>query len=418
MKSILVMGGKKLYGEVTIQGSKNTALPILAATLLIDGVCKIENCPHLMDVDNMLVLMRNLGCRVLVQDRDIYVDSRELGRKKLEGAQVSGMRSSITLLGALLGRMGYASIGYPGGCVIGERPIDLHQSVLEKMDVHFEKNETGLIATTSGLYGNDISFYFPSVGATENVILAAVLAEGKTVIYGAAKEPEIIYLCDFLCKAGAEICGAGTDCITITGVKRLYDANYRIPPDRIVAGTYFMCVMATGGSVLFHRAPMQEMKALTDVLLQMGGEIVETLEGVVVRREQPLKPVHIKTEVYPGFPTDLQSMMLVLLTQGTGTGSVEETIFENRFRIVPQLEKMGADIILSQNKAKVAAYPLLLGTTICAQELRGNAALVMAGLVAQGETLIENCEYVQRGYEDICRDIRLMGGDLKWINIE
>ena len=159
MKSILVMGGKKLYGEVTIQGSKNTALPILAATLLIDGVCKIENCPHLMDVDNMLVLMRNLGCRVLVQDRDIYVDSRELGRKKLEGAQVSGMRSSITLLGALLGRMGYASIGYPGGCVIGERPIDLHQSALEKMDVHFEKNETGLIATTSGLYGNDISFY-------------------------------------------------------------------------------------------------------------------------------------------------------------------------------------------------------------------------------------------------------------------
>ena len=412
MSIIHVVGGKKLEGSVTVQGSKNATLPILAAVLLTKGIQVFENCPQISDVEEMLEILRELGCTVWNETDKLYICTPEKIHGKIDKKHIISMRSSIILLGVLLGETGTVCIEYPGGCVIGERPIDLHMKGLQKLGCKFESDKQFLCATVDKIKGANIFLDFPSVGATENLILAAVKAQGETKIYGAAKEPEIVHLCDFLIKCGANIKGAGTACITIKGVSKLHTCKYKMPSDRIVAGTYLMCALATGGQIFLKNAPIYEMDSVLSVLRKMGAFIQVKKEGILVRSEKPLLAQNIKTGVYPGFPTDLQSPFLVLLSCAKGEGRIKETLYENRFHIVNELTKMNSTVWINGNEAVVLGPEKLIGGCVVAKELRGNAALVMAGLVAEGETQIQNCSYIKRGYENICRDLRSLGAIL------
>lgn len=427
MESIYVHGGISLQGQVGIQGSKNAVLPILAATLLTDGISVLENCPKLTDVENMQTLLRGLGCMVTWDKDKLKVDTTgvngicmcESTAKSAISSMVSGvcheavrgMRSSVFLLGAMLGRMGEALLEYPGGCVIGKRPIDLHLQALKQMNVEFEEKSYGIYASTTGLKGAEINLSMPSVGATENVILAAVLAEGTTVVCGAAREPEITALCQFLSMCGADIAGAGTDMLVIKGVKTLHGTAFFVPGDRIVAGTYLCACLAASGEVLLKNAPVDEMAQVISLAREMGASCQKTESGLYVQRYESLKAVpKIVTAPYPGFPTDMQSQFLVVSALAKGKCLVEETIFENRFHIVPDLQTMGANIkMLDAGHLLVEGVEELHGFTVEAKELRGGAALVIAGAAAKGETVVDNCHYIARGYENICRDLRELG---------
>lgn len=409
MDTICVVGGKKLEGSICLQGSKNAALPILAAAILVDGVSVLENCPQITDVCEMLEILRGLGCDVWWEKGLLYIQTPSVLKTQIAREHIISMRSSVMLLGVLLSKTGNVSMEYPGGCVIGERPIDMHISGLSQMGCIFENDSTMLSARVGLLHGADIRLPFPSVGATENIILAAVKAKGTTRISGAAKEPEIKYLCEFLNRCGAKIKGIGTECLHIEGVSKLYAGRYKIPTDRIVAGTYLMSALMTKGSVLIKNAPVCEMSCVLHNLSRMGARIRHNENEIFIAYERPLRTLDVETEVYPGFPTDLQSPMLVLLSQAEGKGTIKETIYENRFRIVSELEKMGAKIVIRNNVAQVMGPVKLHGATVEARELRGNAALLMAGLAAEGKTTVYGCKYVKRGYEDICRDLRSLG---------
>lgn len=413
MDSIHMYGGNFLRGDVKIQGSKNAVLPIMAAALLIKGTCVIENCPRIADVYLMQNLLQELGCSVTWSENTVTIDASNVIDNAMSGESVSSMRSSVMLLGAMLGRIGEVFMAYPGGCVIGKRPIDLHLSALKEMGVEIMEQEHFFTAKVSRLKAMDYTLPFPSVGATENIILAAVLAEGTTTIRGAAKEPEITALCEFLRAAGADIEGAGEQTVVIKGVKELREARYRVPGDRIVAGTYLIAALAAGGSIFLEKAPAEHMKALLKPAVQMGGTITINEGGVgidVIRRLEAIP--YLKTEVYDGFPTDLQSPIMAAMAVAHGDSVLEETIFENRFRIVDELRKMGADIRTEKNKAYISGIERLKGAVVEAEELRGGAALVVAGLEAEGETVIKNRHFIERGYEDICRDLRNLGADI------
>lgn len=409
MNTICVVGGNKLEGSIYLQGSKNAALPILAASLLTEGVSVLENCPLIADVNEMLEILRDLGCRVWREKEHLYIKTPAVLGTHIDKKHIISMRSSIILLGVLLGKNKAVTMEYPGGCIIGERPIDMHIMGLSKMGCEFENSSTLLCARVKQMHGANIELKFPSVGATENIILAAVKAKGITTIKGAAKEPDIVHLCEYLNLCGAKIEGAGTDCIHIEGVSELYACKYRIPADRIVAGTYLMSALVTKGSILLKNAPVCEMGSILHILQKMGAVIRCREKEVYISYERPLRAMDLETKVYPGFPTDLQSPMLVLLSQAEGVGSIKENIYENRFRIVSELEKMGAKILLKDNKATIYGPRSLKGAVVEAKELRGNAALIIAGLVAEGETTVCDCRYVKRGYEDICRDLRSLG---------
>ncbi len=427
MESIYVHGGISLQGQVGIQGSKNAVLPILAATLLTEGISVLENCPRLTDVEHMQTLLKELGC-VATWDKDkLKVDTTGVNRicmcestaKTVINGMVSGtcrdavkgMRSSVFLLGAMLGRMGEALLEYPGGCVIGKRPIDLHIQALKQMNVEFEEKSYGIYATTKGLKGATVALSIPSVGATENLILAAVKAQGTTVVLGAAREPEIVSLCRYLNLCGADISGAGSSKIVINGVKELHGSFFAIPGDRIVAGTYLCACLAASGEVLLKNAPVSEMEQVILLAGKMGANCQETDHGLYVQRYGPLKAVpKIVTKPYPGFPTDMQSPFLVVAALADGDCLIEETIFENRFHIVPELQAMGADIrIADATHLMVHGVEELHGYTVEAKELRGGAALVVAAAAAKTETLVDGCRYIARGYENICRDLRELG---------
>ena len=387
MDTIHIRGGNALFGETKVQGSKNAVLPILAAALLIEDVCVLENCPRISDVHHMLMLLQEIGCRVVRADRTITVDARNVSADTMSGENVTGMRSSIMLLGAMLGRVGEITMAYPGGCVIGERPIDIHLSALSKMGVKVYEQEGCFTARAHTLEGTVIRLPISSVGVTENVLLAAVRAKGVTVLQNAAKEPEIVALCEFLRGAGAVIEGIGGSVLIIQGGHKLHGIRYRVPADRIVAGTYLMGVLGTGGEINISR---------------------DGLSVMADRKREPLP--YVKTEVYPGFPTDMQSLLMAVMTTALGVSVIEETVFENRFRVVEQLRKMGADIVLKgKQKAVVTGVDSLLGCEVTADELRGGAALVIAGCMAEGETVVKNCHFIERGYEDICRDFRNLG---------
>lgn len=409
MNMICVVGGKKLEGSIYLQGSKNAVLPIMAATLLTEGITILENCPRIADVFQMQEILLGMGCKVWWEEKDLYILPPGRITPCVDRKHIVSMRSSVVLLGILLSETGSVTMDYPGGCVIGERPIDMHIFGLSKMGCVFENDDTKLRAKSEKMHGEDIVLKFPSVGATENLILAAVKTRGITKIRGGAREPEIIYLCQYLRKCGALIKGEGTDCISIEGVLKLHGCRYRIPADRIVAGTYLMSALITGGYISLKNAPVWELKTVTESLKKMGANIQSDGGEVTLFCKKPFESIHVTTDVYPGFPTDLQSGMLVLLTVAKGTGSVTETIYENRFRIVDELKKMGADITLKGGSAIVKGRKRLQGAVVEAKELRGNAALIMAGLAAEGKTEVLGSSFVKRGYEDICRDLKSLG---------
>lgn len=411
MDSIHIKGGVALQGKVRIQGSKNAALPILAATLLTKEISYIRNCPRIADVYLMISLLGSLGCNVSWEDGGIRVDAGNVCEGEMPAEAITGMRSSLCLLGAMLGRCGEIVMEYPGGCIIGERPIDIHLAALAQMGVEFKEEQGRLYAKASGLHGADIELPLASVGATENILLAAVAARGDTVIEGAAREPEITALCEYLECCGALIEGIGTSKLTVHGGVPLHGGDFRIPSDRIVAGTYLFGCIATGGTVLLEDAPAEQMEAAVQLAEQMGSKCDYTQEGIYIQSpKRPILPQCVRTVPYPGFPTDLQSMALAVMTVGEGECLIEETIFENRFRVVEPLRNMGADIEeIDSKRVLVRGVDRLIGQNVEARELRGGAALVLAGLVAEGRTKVTGCSYIYRGYENICRDLRELG---------
>ncbi len=411
MDSIHVQGGVSLRGKVRIQGSKNAVLPILAATLLTKETSCITNCPKITDVHCMVSLLRSLGATVCWEQNGIRVNTRNVCPGEMLAEAVKGMRSSLCLLGALIGRCGEVTMEYPGGCMIGERPIDLHIHSLQRMGVDFREEQGMLYATARRLHGADIHLPIASVGATENIILAAVAAEGDTRIIGAAKEPEVVALCQYLQKCGARIDGIGTETLTIRGGRALYGADYRVPEDRIVAGTYLFGAIATGGCVFLENAPADQMEAVLKVARAMGTQCDVTARGIYVQAGECLKAVPmIQTQPYPGFPTDLQSMALVAHMVASGTCRIEENLFENRFRVVEYLNKMGAHIrLISPKCVEIEGVEQIYGAPLEARDLRGGAALILAALAAEGESVITGCSYIYRGYENICKDLRELG---------
>ncbi len=412
MDSISVYGGVHLRGRVKIQGSKNAALPILAATLLTKGENVIYNCPRISDVFAMQQLLKSLGCTVSMYCDRMTINTLNVCKNCLPTDAVKGMRSSLCMLGALLSRNGELCMEYPGGCVIGARPIDLHLQALAAMGARFEEQGEMIYAKVeAGFHGADINFPKVSVGATENVILAAVLAEGVTVIHGAAREPEVEALCNYLICCGAQIAGVGTDTIVVHGVKELKGTYFRVPEDRIVAGTYLFATIAAGGSVWLEGAPCGHMEATLQVAEAMGGICQTFEEGLFVQACGEVKQVgYIKTDIYPGFPTDLQSVALQAVVKAPGECMIEESIFENRFHVVEPLKEMGADIEVTDAKHLLVRGPVhLRGCFVEAKELRGGAALAAAGLAAEGITTISGYKYIMRGYENICRDLRELG---------
>lgn len=412
MKAVEVIGGYPLNGEIKIQGSKNGILPVLAASVLQKGVCILHNCPDIRDVRETLAILRELGAACEMKKHTITIDTTGIQTKVIPKEKTEKMRSSLLFLGALLGRFGEGVLGKAGGCNIGRRPIDMHMEAFQKMGILMEEQED-FIAAKGRLKGVDITLRLPSVGATENIMIAAALAEGVTIIYNAAQEPEIVELAGFLKKMGAEIYGEGSPAIIISGVKELHGIEYSIMPDRIVAGTYLLGAVATRGKVRLHQVEHEHLGAVKVILKQMGAVIRETPDGIYVNGETAGKAVEkVKTEPYPGFPTDLQSVLLSTLAVAKGESCLYENIFENRYRTVTELRKMGADISIEDNKLKVRGVDSLYGCDVEGQELRGFAALVIAGLAAEGRTRIENKGYVERGYENIVRDLLALGAKI------
>lgn len=414
MDIIHVQGGSPLCGELKIQGSKNAVLPILAATLLIEGCCYIKNCPRISDVECMCGLLENMGCLVRWKKDGIEIDASQIKENTLPEQGVVSMRSSIILLGPLLARCREASLHYPGGCVIGERPVDMHLYVLQRLGAEFTVEEEHIKGQVREMEGTIVYLPFPSVGATENGILAGVLAKGTTTLYNCAKEPEIQELCRFLNCAGAKIEGIGTDCLIINGVEKLQPVSFKVCSDRIVAGTYLFSVAAATGKAFFYDAPQKDMGCVIAIAGMMGCRIRPYKEGIEVRQPDRPKAVSgIKTAVYPGFPTDLQSVLMASLSVSRGEGVIEETIFSDRFHIVKELVRMGADIRTDGNYAFIKGRERLHGASVLAEDLRGGAALILAGVCAMGDTFVGNTHFIERGYEDICRDYSLLGAHVK-----
>ena len=414
MDAIRIYGAKCLDGQTTIQGSKNASLPILAATLLINGTCEIENCPDISDVYHMQRLLESLGCKVVREGPLVRINTEGLSECDMPADSVGVMRSSIMLLGALLARTGSVSMEYPGGCVIGARPIDLHLQSLHEMGVVIEQKEEGFSAQAARLRGTVFHLPFVSVGVTENLLLAAALAEGVTVIEPAAREPEIQALCDFLNKAGARIEGKGSERLIVHGVKKLSPVRFRVPSDRIVAGTYMCACMCTGGEIFLKDAPVQDMESVITCARQMGAAVDYAADGIqVTGRAYESMADLLRTGCYPEFPTDMQSPFMVVMAVSGRSGRIEETVFENRFRIVPELIKMGADISVRGNTAYINGNRKLHGAIVQAEELRGGAALVVAALAADGTSIITNRHYIDRGYEDIVFRLRELGAEIE-----
>jgi len=414
LASFEICGGRSLQGDIKIQGSKNAVLPILAATVLNKGITKLYNCPEILDVYNMIKILESIGCIIEVDGNTVTVDATDTISGVVSLDYVASIRSSIILLGAILGRIHSVEIPYPGGCVIGERPIDMHLKALEQMNVSISEADGIIRCETKALLGGTINLPYPSVGATENIILAAILAKGSTEISNAAKEPEIVDLCLCLNEMGANIHGMGTAHIVVNGVKRLQDAGYTIMPDRIVAGTYLAAAAATYGNIQIYDVWEHDIKSILEVFAHMGCGIVIRGKRIRLIAPQILLPVEsIRTRPFPGFPTDMQSQLLACLCIARGQSTIYEDIFEDRFKAVEELEKMGANILLNKNKAIINGVSKLRGATVKAKELRGGAALVIAGLMAEGDAKIENSIYVERGYQDICGDLSQLGACIR-----
>ncbi|MGN0686637.1 MAG: UDP-N-acetylglucosamine 1-carboxyvinyltransferase [Oscillospiraceae bacterium] len=413
---LVISGGRKLEGELAVQGAKNSVLVLLAAAALVSGECILHNCPQLTDVDAACRILGGLGCRCVRSGDTICVDASSAAGYEIPENLMREMRSSIMFLGAILGRTGRCRLSFPGGCELGARPIDLHISALRQMGAEITEQH-GFIEcyAPTGLSGARITLSFPSVGATENIMLAAAAAKGFTEIHNAAREPEICDLAAFLNKCGAKISGAGGSVICIEGVSRLSAAEYSVMPDRIVAGTYLCCAAAAGGELILSRCRTEDMTAFLSVLESMGCRVYSYGEGkLYFSRQRRLKaPPIIRTMPYPGFPTDIQAPIMAAACVAEGTSVFVETIFDNRYRHVPELVRLGASIKTEGRVAVVEGVKALSGAKVFASELRGGAALVTAALAAEGVSEISGISYIDRGYENIEKALRSVGADIK-----
>lgn len=413
MSRIMIEGGRRLCGELKVQGSKNATLPILAATILVAGETVLQDCPDISDVRETLYLMQQLGCKMLMEGDTIRIDASELISEDVTDKTATNSRTAVMLMGALIGRRKKATICYPGGCCIGCRPINLHLSALRSMGVVVLESSECIRCEVNRLVSTEISFPTVSVGATESVILASVLSDGVVRVRNAACEPEVCCLCDFLRKCGAKIYGDGSRNITISGVKQLYPCNYVIPADRIVCGTYLFATAATAGEVKLFGCSADELKAVISVLNEVGCKTFCEDKIIKLLAPKRLRAVpYIQTEVFPGFPTDMQSQLCSMLSQATGTSIVRETIFEGRFHVVSELRKMRANIEVSDDILIIEGTEKLRGCNVVARELRGSAALVIAGLASEGTTILDTDRYLKRGYENIVADLRQLGADI------
>ena len=409
----MIYGGERLEGELHIGGSKNAILPIIAATILTRNITYLNHCPKILDVEIMIEILKQLGCKVEWEQDNLIINTSTLQNCDMNEELVKKMRSSIILLGALIGRCGEAHIHQPGGCQLGKRPIDLHLAALRKMGICITEQHEMITCKSSHLQGAEIYLALPSVGATENIILAGVCAEGSTIIYNAAKEPEIVDLQDFLVACGAKIEGAGSDVIKIQGVKELKGVSYRVIPDRIVAGTYLVAGAITRGNIRLLDVKIEHLRTIIDKLSEVGCNIHEEENSVTLQAPTHLLGTKIVTEPYPGYPTDMQSQMLALLCTCDTTSMIKENLFDARFKPAQELKRMGADILIYDNCAYINRTFKLVGTYVRAMDLRGGAALVLAGLAAEGCTIVDHIHHIKRGYEDIAFDLSKLGAHIQ-----
>ncbi|MFM1651222.1 UDP-N-acetylglucosamine 1-carboxyvinyltransferase [Brevibacillus sp. B_LB10_24] len=419
MEKIVVRGGKVLTGTVKVSGAKNAVLPIIAASILAEeGVCVIHDVPGLDDVHTICELLRTLQIDITYDSETLTIDATKLEGIEASYELVRKMRASFLVMGPLLARSGKARIALPGGCAIGTRPIDQHLKGFEAMGAKIDIGQGFIEASVAGrLKGAKIYLDIASVGATENIMMAAALAEGTTVIENAAEEPEIVDLANFLNGMGAKIRGAGTGSIRIEGVEKLRGCTHAVIPDRIEAGTFMVAAAITGGDVFVENAICDHLKSITAKLREMGVEVDEMENGVRVRRKGPLKAVDVKTLPYPGFPTDMQSQMMALLLASEGTSIVTETVFENRFMHVEEFRRMSANIKIEGRSAIVEGGVKLTGCRVCATDLRAGAALVLAGLIANGETEITGLHHLDRGYIDFTEKFQGLGAAIKRVSM-
>ncbi|MDR6292862.1 UDP-N-acetylglucosamine 1-carboxyvinyltransferase [Inquilinus ginsengisoli] len=427
MDKIRIRGGRPLQGRLAISGAKNAALPLMAAALLSDETLTLTNLPHLADISTLATLLAQHGVEIALnggaadgaQGRVIELTARRIRSTTAPYDLVRKMRASVLVLGPLVAREGHAKVSLPGGCAIGTRPVDLHIMGLEQLGAEIEVTEGYINARApNGLQGARIVFPKVSVGATENLMMAASLARGETVLVNAAREPEIVDLAACLNAMGASIEGAGTDTIRIQGRDRLHRATHRIVADRIETGTYVMAAAATGGEVELVGTSLHLIEAAADVLRGAGVEFEPTVDGFKVRRTGDLVGVDVMTEPYPGFPTDLQAQMMGLMTMAKGASMITETIFENRFMHVPELVRMGANVTIHGASALVRGVPRLTGAPVMATDLRASVSLVIAGLVAQGETLLNRVYHLDRGYERLEEKLAACGADVTRIKAD
>ena len=413
MAKIVVSKSNPLKGNVKIDGAKNAVLPIITATLLAKGKSTLRGVPNLRDVHVISDLLRHLGAKVEYKDDVLTVDASNITTCEAPYELVRKMRASFLVMGPLLARFNNTKISMPGGCAIGTRPIDLHLKGFKCLGADVDMDHGFVEARTEKLVGAKLYLDFPSVGATENIMMAASLAEGTTIIENAAEEPEIVDLANFLNEMGANIKGAGTDTIKITGVKELHGAEHNVIPDRIEAATYMVAAAMTKGDITIENVIMEHLKPVTAKLKEAGCEIIEMENAVRVIGPEVLKPIDIKTLPHPGFPTDVQAQFMAMLTVANGSGVVIETVFENRFMHVAEFNRMGANIKIEGRSAIVNGVKQLHGASVNATDLRAGAALILCGLIAEEETQIGEIYHIQRGYVDIDKKISALGGNIK-----
>lgn len=416
MDKIQINGGKKLRGEVFISGAKNAALPLIASSILVKGKTTFTNVPKLMDINSIRLLLEDLGASCSFEDNILTVDGAGIHKIEAEYELVRKMRASILVLGPLVARFGHAKVSMPGGCAIGARPVNMHLSGLEALGAKIRIDHGYIEATADRLIGNEIYFDIPTVTGTENLMMAASLAKGTSVLRNAAREPEILCLAEALNKMGAKISGAGTTIITIEGVEKLHSAQVAVIPDRIETGTFMVAAAATQGDVLIKGCIPDHIGGLISKL-KAAGAVVETGENQIrVKGSDSIKSIDIKTLPYPGFPTDMQAQFMALMTIAKGTSIIHESIFENRFIHANELLRMGADISISNgNYAMVRGVEKLQAAPVMASDLRASASLVIAGLIAEGTTLISRVYHMDRGYEAIEKKFSSLGADIQRI---
>lgn len=413
MAQYIIEGGNKLEGAVNASGSKNASLPIIAASILSGKTTTLYNVPNIQDIKITLEILRLLGCNVVIKNGKIIIDSNSINKTEIPRDLMHKLRSSVILAGAIIGRFKKAVFSYPGGCDIGSRPIDLHIKALKKLGITIEEDSGYIICKSDKIIGTDIDLDFPSVGVTENIMLAGVLAEGETVVTNAAMEPEIVDLQNFLNRMGAKISGAGTNIIKIQGVKTLKNVSYNVMPDRIEVGTLLCMVSITGGNAIIKNVNNEDIKLISSKLEETGVKIKQEKGYIEIDAPKKLKAVDIKTLPYPGFPTDMQSVFGAMLTVAKGTSVIVENIFENRFKYINELKKMGAKASVEGRIAIIKGTKKLNGIEMEATDLRGGAALCTAALVAKGESKVNNIAHILRGYENLDKKLQKLNAKIK-----